>query len=456
MNEERAMTEEDAKRIAKEAYIFAYPMLEHYKTMYDQVVDTQSPNFIGPLNRFNHARKLLTPDFTAVVTPNNDTLYSIAWLDLQAEPLVLRVPEVPDGRYYSFQFVDAFTFNWAYVGSRATGSEGGTYLIAGPGWEGEAPDGVDGVLRAHSRFVLVLGRTAVSGEPDLPNVHALQDQYRLVTLSEFTGAAAPLPAPIPDFPVWDSEDAASAGFVDYMNFLLPTVELYPEMRPLIEKSAAIGIGANLDFGRTELEPDMQKAVEAGVAAAQEKIGAKVETFSVPVNGWSLSTEGFGDHEAMIGKDLLRAVAAMFGIYGNTLEEAYYQIVFTDDHEAELDGSKHDYIIDFTRETLPPVNAFWSISMYRLPDRLFVVNELERYSIGDRTPDLSYEENGSLKLYICSQSPGAEKETNWLPAPDGPFYLASRLYLPRPEAIGASPYAPPEIRAVDIGALKRAA
>ena len=175
-----------------------------------------------------------------------------------------------------------------------------------------------------------------------------------------------------------------------------------------------------------------------------------------VNGWSLSTEGFGDHEKMIGKDLLRAVAALIGLYGNTLKEAYYQIGFTDDNEEKLDGSKHDYTIHFTRETLPPVDAFWSLSMYRLPERIFVANPLDRYSIGDRTPELSFEEDGSLKIYFSHLSPGVEKEANWLPAPDGPFYLASRLYLPRPEAIGESLYAPPAIRAVDIGALKKAA
>ena len=450
------MTPDEARAVAEKAYIFAYPMMENYKTMYNQAVNKQSKSYRAPFNRFCHMRKLLMADFTDVVSPNNDTLYSMGWLDLRTEPIVLSVPLVPDNRYFSFQFIDAFTFDWAYVGKRTTGSNGGTYLIAGPGWKEQKPEGIDEVLKSYSQFVYLLGRTAVTNEQDLPNVHALQDQYALAPLSKFTGETEPPPAPKLDFPAWDDKKETSADFIGYLNFLLATVELYPKAQRLIDNSAGIGVGPGEPFDVANLGPAMSKAIQAGAAAGLKKIEAAVKTHAKPVNGWNLSIDMFGTREIMEDKDLIRAGAAMIGLYGNIPQEAYYQMGTVDGSGQPLDGAEHDYMLRFNKDQLPPVNAFWSFSIYKLPEKLFAANPINRYAIGDRTEGVEYGKDGSLIIYISDESPGKDKESNWLPSPSGPFYLASRMYLPKPEAIGASPYAPPALSAMEKGSLSEAA
>jgi len=426
------ITTQEAKRITEQAYIFAFSMLENYKTMYDQAVNENLPTFRAPFNKFNHWRQLLGPEFTEIVAPNNDTLYSMAWLDLGTEPIVLSLPDFPDERYYVIQIVDMYAFNVEYIGARATGYQAGRYLFAGPDWDGPTPEGIDGVRRTEGRFIFLLGRTAAAGAEDVPAVNILQDQFTLSPLSAYLGQPAPEPAPTPSFPTYDPEKATSIGFIDYFNFLLGQIEPGPDERPLLEEWAKIGVQAGKAFDPDTLAPEVREAVAGGVAAAHEKIKAESLKVGRNVNNWTLIGEGFGYRSMVGGKDLMRAAANMLGLYGNNPEEAYNFTAAKDSDGEPLDASKHNYVIHF--ETPPPVKAFWSVTMYKLPAMLMVANPINRYSIGDRTPDFTPNEDGSVTIYLQRESPGPDKESNWLPAPDGPFLLGLRIYWPEQDIL----------------------
>ena len=430
--EKEGITTQEARQLAEEAYVFAYSMLENYKTMYAQAVNEELPTFAAPFNKFSHRRALLDPTFTEVVAPNNDTLYSMAWLDLGTEPVVLSLPEFPDERYYVIQIVDMNAFNMEYIGARTTGYGPGRYLFAGLGWDGPIPDGIDGVRRTEGRYLFLLSRIAAKGVEDVPAVKALQDQYRLTPLSAYLGQPSPEPAPTPEFPAYDPERAASIEFINYFNFLLGQMEPGPDERPLLEKWARIGVQPGKTFDPATLAPDVRKAVAEGVAAAHEKIKAESLKVGRNVNNWTLIAEGFGYRSMVGGKDLMRAAANMIGIYGNNPEEAYNFSGAKDSAGETLDASKHDYVIHF--KTPPPVQAFWSVTMYKHPEMLLVANPIKRYSIGDRTPGFKTNEDGSVTIYMQHESPGPDKESNWLPAPDGPFVLALRIYWPERDVL----------------------
>ncbi len=427
----------EARAIAEEAYIFAYPMLENYRTMQVQAI---SPDHF---NRFTHSTEIKGPEYKDIVRPNNDTLYSILWLDLRAEPMVLHIPPVTD-RYYSFQFVDMYTHNFAYAGVRTTGTRGGVFMVAGPEWNGEKPAGVNEIFRSEGNFVLCLVRTALEGPEDLENVHALQHRYDVEPLSAFLGVAPPEPSPMDVFPLYVQPDAESVHFISYFNFLLGQLRIHPSEEELIERFGAIGIGPGYYFDADALNGKIRRAIEAGIASALEQIEASGEILGGRSNGWVLTRRIFGSREQMQGLYLVRAGAAHMGIYGNDLEEAYYPTGDLDEEGELLDASKHSYVLRFEKDEIPPVDAFWSITMYNLPEQLMVENMIDRYSIGDRTEGLSFGEDGSLELYFSKVSPGGEKERNWLPAPDGLFTLTLRMYLPKEHALDPL-YAPPAIR-----------
>jgi hypothetical protein len=431
----RNITPQEAKRIAEEAFIFAFSMLENYKTMYVQAVNENLPTYRAPFNLFAHMRHLLGPEFTEVVGPNNDTLYSLAWLDLGREPVVLSLPDFPDERYYVIQIVDMYTFNVEYIGARATGYQTAKYLFTGPGWNGPTPEGIDGVRRTEGRFMFLLGRTAVADKEDVLTVNTLQDQFDLTHLSAYLGQPAPDPAPALNFPPYDPQKAASIGFIDYFNFLLGQLVPGPDERPRLKQWAKIGVQPGKAFDPDTLAPEIRQAVAKGVADAHEKIKAESLQVGRNVNNWTLIGEGFGYRSMVGGKDLLRAAANMVGLYGNNPEEAYNFSAAKDADGEPLDASKHNYVIHF--ETPPPVKAFWSVTMYKLPVPLFIANPIHRYSIGDRTPGFEPNEDSSVTIYLQHESPGPGKEANWLPAPDGPFALSLRIYWPEQDVLDGS-------------------
>jgi len=438
----------EAREVVEVAFIFSYPMIENYRTMYRQAIDTESPDFKGPFNRFTHMTRLLDADFTAIVAPNNDTYYSFLWLDLRREPVVITVPPVPDGRYHVLQFIDMFTHNFAYLGTRTTGNGGVTCLVAGPEWRGEAPGGIDRVFRSESQFNYVLGRILVNGPADHEAVMAILEQYRVQPLSEYLGEAPPPPPPAVDFPPFDEEKAQSLGFVDYFDFLLQFVAVHPDDRKYLERFARWSIGTGGDFDPASWPEEIRRAMEEGVAAGRRAIEEKMKTLGTVVNGWSFVGTAFGSREVMQDRYLVRAAAARLGMYGNDKEEAANFSCAVDAEGKALDASGgRRYVIRFDRGGTPPVNAFWSITMYRLPEVLLVHNPIGRYSISDRTPGIRFGGDGSLEILVQHENPGGDRESNWLPAPDGPFILALRVYFPKPEVLNGE-WAPPPVRRVE--------
>ncbi len=436
------VAESDLAAIAEEAYIFTFPILEQYKMLFAMALYPDSGAYEAALNDLFHRQELLGPDYTFIVRPNNDTLYSGAWLDLRAEPIVLSVPAIPLDRYYSFQFIDLYTHNFAYVGSRATGPEAGNYLIAGPGWSGETPARIDGILRSETDFAAALARTAVFGADDIPNVLDIQAQYRFEPLSRFAGSDAPSAPAAPALLPYIPDRARTVGFVAYVNAILPHVGQHATEADLWGRFAAIGIG-DPAFDPEALSPGMRTAIEAGIASAIDKIEAEGASLGSRQAGWMLTEASFGTREAMQDRYLRRAGAAVFGLWGNDLEEAFYPEASLDADGEALDTSRHDYVLRFEASELPPCRSFWSLSMYKLPEQHFIHNPIDRYTVGDRTEGLEYGKDGSLTVYLQHASPGKEKESNWLPAPEGPFSLQMRCYLPEPEALDPL-YAPPAI------------
>jgi len=446
------VTPKEAAAIAEEAYIYAFPMMENYRTMYVQAIDRTAPEYAGSFNQLVHKTELLGPEFKEIVRPNNDTLYSMAWLDLRAQPIVITVPAIKD-RYYSVQLIDMFTHNFSYIGTRATGTDGGSYVIAGPQWEGTKPGDAKEVFRSESNFVYCIIRTAVDGPKDVAAVVDLQKQYHVTPMNVFLGRSrVPVAAGI-TFPAYDPNKAKSAAFIDLFNFLLGQVLIVPEERELMDRFALIGIRPGALSASLGLTPEERDAIDAGVGQGIIAItGAahdpsKLEGVTVRADhGWQGVDGLFGPGKTMRTKYLARAGAAMLGLYGNDAIEAYYPIGNRDASGERFDGSKVSYVMRFDRSKLPQVDAFWSMTMYSLPDQLMVANPINRYSIGDRS-ELKYGKDGSLTIYVQHDPPGNKKASNWLPAPDGAFSLQFRMYLPKPEALDPL-YLPPPVTAVN--------
>jgi hypothetical protein len=431
------VTADEARAIAGEAWAYAYAPLQGYQTMYSQTQNASFGGYVGGFNQFRHYARSSTPADTDIVTPNNDTPYSWAWLDLRAEPIVLSLPAVPAPRYYVNQWFDLYTHNFAYSGVRATGREAGNYLFAGPRWTGEIPQGITRVFVAETEFVGTLTRTQLFGPDDVTAMQAVQAAYKLTPLSQFTGTAAPAPPPAVNWPEWNAGKAEGIGFIAYLNALLPFMPVVPAEQEMFARFARIGIGPDVPFDPDKLPPEIRAAMEEGIAeaAAALKAGAVQQKDSRALFG---TRQELGD-----GYITKRNYGAMLGIYGNTKEEAVYGSQQTDADGKLLDGNRR-WILRFEPGKLPPVTEFWSITMYNLPQRLLVDNPLNRYSIGDRTEGLKLEADGSLEIYMQADSPGPEKESNWLPAPRGPFFFVGRFYGPTQAALDGTWTLPPLI------------
>jgi len=432
---------DQARELARQAYIFAYPMLEHYKTMSVQAIK------LGLFNQFYHSRMLRGPDYKDVVRPNNDNIYSALWLDLRSEPFVISVPAIED-RYYSFQMIDMYTHNFAYVGTRSTGTGAKTFMICGPFWEGVTPSGVDYVFESEGVFVLCLIRITVDEQAsgDLEKVLNLQKEHKLQPLSHYLGVQPPSATLSSVFPVYDQSKARSVEFISYFNFLLDHLKIHPSERELIAEFGQIGIAPGWVFNSDSMDETVLEAIKEGIGEAIDIIENPGETVGISKNGWNLTKRIFGNREEMQGKYLVRASAAYLGLYGNSLEEAYCPNSLVDGDGDTYDGSKFDYVLSFKSDELPPIEdkGFWSITMYN-EDQFMVANPLNRYSIGNRA-NMVYGEDGSLVIYIQHESPGTERESNWLPAPDGVFSVSMRIYLPSPIALDPLYCPPPVVKA----------
>lgn len=431
---QKTLTLEQAKQIAEEAYIYAFPMIDHYKMMFAMAMYKESGAYEAPFNTLVNKSILLGPEYTTIVRPNNDTFYSAIWLNLTGEPMVLKVPAIVDKRYYSFQIIDMYTYNIDYIGTRATGFDAGAYLFVGPDWEGETPEGINKVIKSEGNYLIALGRTQVSGAGDIDNAKAVLAAYQLESLSEFLGTGSTVQAKAPNFPVYNPEKAKGIEFISYLNALMADGSIHESEKELFEKFAKIGIDPGKAFDPTSMDPTIVNAINEGIASAEAKIEAEGANLGERKNGWQMISGAFGTREAMQGKYLTRAAAAYFGLWGNTLEEAYYPETSVDGMGDALDCSKHSYVLHFDKSEIPPVKAFWSLSMYKLPEQLFIENEINRYVISSATEGLKYNEDGSLDVYIQKDNPGKDKVSNWLPAHDGLFSLQARLYWPNPDAL----------------------
>lgn len=433
------LSPEQARQIAKEAYIYGYPMVESYRIQHAYFVNRQSPEYKASFNQLVSVARVFTPEDKAVQTPNSDTPYSFIGLDLRAEPMVLSVPAI-QGRYYSIQLIDAYTHNFEYLGSRTTGSEAGNFLIAGPNWKGEKPANIHRVLRSETELVLALFRTQLLNPADIDNVKAIQAQYKARPLSAFMGQAAPAAAPAIAFPEPLSAQSikSSLEFFKILNFLLQFCPTVPAERELMARFAQLGIGAGLPFEESTLSPERKLALEQGRADAwAEYEGLKQQIDAKRVT----SGELFGTREYLKNNYLYRMGAAILGIYGNSKQEAMYPIYAVDAQGQPLDGS-HAYSLRFAAGQLPPVNAFWSLTMYELPSSLLVANPIQRYLLNSPMMEqFQRDADDGLSFHIQNASPGKEREPNWLPAPKGRFFMVLRLYWPKPAALDGTWTAP---------------
>jgi hypothetical protein len=431
----------EARAIAKEAYIYGFPLVDSYRIQYDYFVDNKSPEFKAPWNHIANTPRVYTPDDTAIQTPNSDTPYSWLGLDLRAEPIVLTVPEVEEGRYYSIQFTDAYTFNTNYAGTSTTGNSAANLLVVGPRWTGETPNGVKKVIRSETHFLMPIYRVQLFNARDIENVKKVQAGFKVQTLSAFLGQPSPPAAPAIDFikPLTVETQKTSLEFFNILNFVLRYCPTDPSEVELMKRFARIGVGAGQTFDASKLTPEMTSAIEEGRADAWADFSNLLKQFD---EGKVTSADVFGTREYMKNNYLYRMGAAVLGIYGNSKGEAIYPLYNVDEAGQKLTGANR-YVLRFPPGQLPPVNSFWSLTMYDLPDSLLVANPINRYLINSpMLPQLMRDADGGLTLLIQNQSPGKGKEANWLPAPNGPFRMYLRLYWPKADALNGGWTKPP--------------
>jgi len=425
------VTPAETKAIAQEGFIYGLPIVMNYLVMYEYCVDKNSGQYKAPFNQIANEARVFSYKDTSIPTPNSDTPYSMLWLDLRAEPIVISVPAVEKSRYYSVQLCDGNTFNYGYIGSRSTGNDAGDYMVVGPGWKGETPAGVKKVFQSSTQFGLTIFRTQLFNPEDMPNVVKVQADYKAQPLSAYLHTSAPPATPTINFPKINNE-LLKENFFEYLCFALQFAPAGPEEKKIRDKLASIGIGVGKKFDLKTLPQEQKVAFVEGMQEGEKNVDEKAATLGKNTNGWRVGS-AFGDREFYHGDWLLRAAAAKAGIYGNDAVEAMYPMTRWLPNDEPLDGSKHNYTVTFPADQLPPVNAFWSVTMYDGKTQFLIKNSIDRYLINSpMLPTIKKNDDSSLTLYIQKNSPGKDKESNWLPAPNGPIYLVMRLYWPKTE------------------------
>jgi len=414
----------------QQAYIYGFPMIAAYKAMYQFSIDKSNSQFKAPFNTMWNDSKTFTPKDTAIVTPNADTPYSLLEMDLRAEPLVICVPKVEKGRYYAVQLSDLYSYNVGYIGSRATGNEPGCYLVAGPNWKGETPKGIKKVFPIETQFAIAIFRTQLFNAADMPNVIKIQKGYSAQPLSAYLKQPAPPATPAIDWPQFVGEDPFKLQFPKYLAFLLQFCPGNPQDKDIRAKMAAVGITPGQSCDESKLSEVQKGELAIGVKEGFDAIGKRVDNLGKNINGWQVAG-ATGDRSFYKGDYLLLAAAAKAGIYGNDPEEAMYPLTRKDGTGAELDGTKHNYTLTFAKGELPPVNAFWSVTMYDGKSQLLIENPINRYLINSpMLPGMKKNADGSVTIYIQKDAPATDKKANWLPAPNDTIYMVMRLYWPK--------------------------
>jgi hypothetical protein len=422
MAQDKEVTPDEAYAIAKEGYIFCYPLNYYYRTLYSQIADPANKKNLGGFGKWRHD-PLATVKDKETTMPNLDTPYSWAWVDVRSEPWVLVQPPADEGRFYSSVWGDLWAQILDYPGSTNDGYGGGTYLLAPTSWKGQVPQGIKRVISSETTIFGTLTRTAVSGPADIAKMDKIRQGYRLMPLSAYLKQPAPPAAPAINWPVWNSADMTSAEFFRLSNFLMQFAVPNELDRPMYDKMAKLGIGPGGSYDPAKFSPQILAAINSGIAEGHKEIvdGATTATDS---------TKFYGPREFMGTRYLDRAIGVeVGGFIPNVAKQAFYAQWTTEPNGAAMDGSKASYTITFPKGQLPKVHFFWSVTMYDLSTRLLVDNPIDRYSIGDRTEGLKYNDDGSLTIYVQKDSPGKDKESNWLPAPNGPMSIIARMYGP---------------------------
>ncbi|WLH76739.1 MULTISPECIES: DUF1254 domain-containing protein [unclassified Pseudomonas] len=421
----------EARAIAKEAYLYGYPVVAMYKTLYTQAVDKGGANFKAPFNRIANSAQVLTPKDSAVASPNVDTPYSFVWMDLRKEPQVLTLPKIDDNRYYSVQLIDLYTQNFAYLGTRSTGNNGGHYMVAGPGWKGQQPVDIDRVLYSESNIAYALYRTQLFDEKDLGKVKQIQGGYKVQPLSSYVKQPAPAAAPRIEWPKPMATMTEGPQLFRYLNFMLAFAAPQDSEKDLLARFAKIGIAAGAPFKVNQLSAEQRKALEDGISDARAEFAAfkkdKLDTNQVT------RADLYGSRDRLKNNYLYRYAGADQGLFGSSSDEIAHLKYVLDSDGKPANGARHSYTVHFAKDQLPPTDAFWSLTMYDAKTKQLVPNHKKRYVINSRMlADLKPDADGGVTLALQHHEPPKAEQSNWLPAPTGPFYAVLRIYLPKPE------------------------
>jgi hypothetical protein len=440
-----AVTEDQARAIGVDAYIYFYPLLLMDLTR-KQLTNIDQKEFgKGPMNMFVSVPAYPPADFKGVVRSNFDTLYSLAWLDLTREPLVISAPNT-DRRYYLLPMLDMWTDVFASPGWRTTGTEAGNFLVTPPGWSGKVPAGFTRIA-APTPYVWIIGRTKTDGSGDYDAVHKIQAGYKITLLSRWSKTPEPVTVksdPTVDMntpPIVQVDTMAAGAYFAYAAELLKLHPPHLTDEPILAQMKRIGMEPGKIFDISKLDPGVRNGVEAAPAEAQQLMKWKVPTIARVANYWSMNTDTMGVYGNYY---LKRAIVAQLGLGANLPEDAIYPLNLADDSGKPLDGL-NQYTIHFEKGAAPPVRAFWSLTLYD-SDGFQVANVLNRFAVSSWMP-FNYNADGSLDLYFQSHTPGKDKEANWLPAPKGPFNLTMRLYSPEAAALTGK-WNPPPIKKVE--------
>ncbi|WP_103735154.1 DUF1254 domain-containing protein [Pseudomonas sp. GZJR-8] len=421
----------EARAIAKEAYLYGFPVVQMYKTLYTQAVDKGGAHFKAPFNHIGNTAQVLTPKDTALPSPNADTPYSFVWMDLRKEPLVLTLPRIEDERYYSVQLIDLYSQNIAYLGTRSTGNNGGHYMIAGPDWKGQQPVDIDRVVYSESNIAYALYRTQLFDDKDLAKVKQIQSGYKVQPLSSYVKQPAPAKVPKIEWPKPTATMTEGPQLFRYLNFMLAFAAPQDSEKDLLARFAKIGIAPGAPFKVNQLTAEQRKALEEGIADGRAEFAAfkkdKLDTHQV------VQADLFGSRDRLQNNYLYRYAGAELGIFGHSSDEAAHLTYVVDSEGKPANGARHSYTVHFAKDQLPPTDAFWSLTLYDAKTKMLVPNHKKRYLINSRMlSTLQRDADGGLTLALQHHEPPKAEQSNWLPAPPGPFYAILRIYLPKPE------------------------
>ena len=436
-------SEQEIQAIATEAYVYLYPLVLMDLTrrvMTNSAPKPDSP--AGPMNMFHHLRTFPPADFKDVVRPTFDTLYSMAWLDLGDEPMIVSAPDT-EGRYYLLEMLDMWTDAFAVPGKRTSGTAAADFALVPQGWQAKLPKDVERI-DAPTMYVWIIGRTQTNGPKDYETVREVQDGFRITPLSEW--GKVPKPAKFQldttvDMNTTPMKQVETMRAADYFEYAAELMKLHlPHVSDwsIVARMKRLGIEAGESFEFKEADAAVKRALEQAPAAALQWMKSTAPSIARVANGWQINTETMGVYGNAY---LKRAVVALLGLGANQPEDAIYPMSYGDAEGKPFDGTS-EYVLHFSKQELPPVGAFWSVTLYD-KDGFPAPNALDRHALGDRDP-LKYNADGSLDLYLQRESPGKDKEANWLPTPEGEFSLTMRLYAPKAEALDGR-WLPPAVR-----------